>query len=171
RRGTKICSVERVVVVSSQPRLRFRTRRPLERHDGLQIDLPVLGKPFGFAVDRLWLAAKGKKPSEVYQAPAGSWVEVGLPAEHPAIPGGAPVYCSSSQAVKQKYRHERPKPGLWHGRKPLVIDAVLTQARLGVTARSGSAEVQRELLGPFAKAQDLAAIENAVRGCFARLGQ
>ena len=42
-------------------RLRFRTARALERHDGLQIDLPVLGKPFGFPVDHLWIVEGGRK--------------------------------------------------------------------------------------------------------------
>lgn len=150
-------------------RLRFRSTRPLQRHDGLQIDLPILGKPFGFPVDHLWLA--GKQPREVIETPAGALVEVALPADHPDIPLGAPVYCSSSQAVKQKYRHERPKPGLWHGRKPLHVDARLQRDRLVVNARTGNTEVQGELPGPFDSAHDLAAIEQAVRGCFARLGQ
>src|SRR5206468_10481575 len=52
-RGTPIGRVESVR--GPGPRLRFRTARALEHHDGLQIDLPVLGKPFGFAVDRLWV--------------------------------------------------------------------------------------------------------------------
>jgi putative protease len=177
-RGTPIGKVKEIIPPSLHrgrgaggegARLRFRASRALQRHDGLQIDLPILGKPFGFAVDHLWVA--GSKPREVVETPAGAIVEVGLPAEYPEIPVGAPVYCSSSQAVKQKYRHERPKPGLWHGRKPLHIDARLTCDRLIVTARSGTVEVQRELPGPFANANDLAAIEQAVHGCFARLGQ
>jgi U32 family peptidase len=193
-RGTPIGHVESLVRTKTDTRIRFRSDRALQRHDGLQIDLPILGKPFGFAVDHLWLASG--KTRDVIETPAGALVEVALPAEHPEIPLGAPVYCSSSQAVKQKYRHERPKPGLWHGRKTLQIDAVLKRDKLIVTARiregeapaepltptnHGSAgaspsrpsaiQVQRELPGPFAAAQDLAAIENAVRGCFARLGQ
>jgi putative protease len=167
-RGTPIGKVQAIVGPRHEPRLRFKAARALQRHDGLQIDLPTLGKPFGFAVDRLWLA--GARPREVIEAPAGIDVEVGLPAEHPDLPVGAPVYCSSSQAVKQKYRHERPKPGLWHGRKPIHIDAILTNDRLTVTARCESVAVSRELPGPFAKAQDLAAIEQAVRGSFNRLG-
>ena len=102
-------------------------------------------------------------------------MEVALPADHPELPRGAPVYCSSSQAVKQKYRHERPKPGLWHGRKPIEIEAMLTHDRLVVTAKSGSIQVQsascRACRFPPSAAIDLAAIEQAVRGCFARLGQ
>jgi putative protease len=153
-------------------RLLFRSNRALQRHDGLQIDLPILGKPFGFAVDQLWLYRNPhEKPREVIEAPPGALVAVALPAEHPQIPVGAPVYCSSSQTVKQKYRHERPKAGLWHGRKPLHIEAVLTRDRLAVTARTQAIQVQCELPGPFDLAQDLAALEKAVRSCFGRLGQ
>ncbi len=196
-RGTPIGHVKDIAGSKREPRLRFRSARALQRHDGLQIDLPILGKPFGFAVDHLWLA--GAQQREVIEAPAGALVEVALPADAPEIPLGAPVYCSSSQEVKQKYRHERPKPGLWHGRKPLHIDATLKHDRLLVTAgsdvtwgqafqpgqsdggRFGQAgkpgptnsfvRAQRSLPGPFAKADDPAAMERTVRGCFARLGQ
>ncbi len=133
-RGTLIGHVKDIAGPKREPRLRFRSTRALQRHDGLQIDLPILGKPFGFAVDHLWLA--GAPQREVIETPAGALVEVGLPADAPEIPHGAPVYCSSSQAVKQRYRHERPKPGLWHGRQPLHIDAVLTRDRLVVSART-----------------------------------
>src|SRR5262249_40588772 len=52
-RGTLVGKVEAVERHGPEARLRFRTARALERHDGLQIDLPVLGKPFGFPVDQL----------------------------------------------------------------------------------------------------------------------
>src|SRR5581483_5832105 len=101
-RGTFIGRVERPVAAgTTRARLRFRTSRPLELHDGLQVDLPSLGKPFGFAVDRLWVLDRGQKQGrDVFEAPAGAVVEVELPREHPELPTGAPVYCSSSQAVK-----------------------------------------------------------------------
>ncbi len=110
-RGALIGNVEAV----RQGRLRFRTRRPLERHDGLQIDLPILGKPFGFAVERMWVL-QGRRSQDSFAVPAGALVEVSLPADHPELPIGARVYCSSSQAVKQKYRYHRPKPGAWRMR-------------------------------------------------------
>lgn len=169
-RGAPIGRVESVAA----KRLRFRSSRALQRHDGLQIDLPILGKPFGFAVDHLWLAKEPRR--EVIETPAGALVEVGLPADAPEIPRGSAVYCSSSQEVKQKYRHDRPKPGLWHGRMALQIDAVLTHDGLEVQANvptlfSPGARVRTCLPGPFAKADDPAAMERAVRGCFERLGQ
>ena len=117
-------------------RLRFRTARALERHDGLQIDLPVLGKPFGFPVDHLWVVEGGRKANErdVFEAAAGSLVEVAA-AGTPAAAGRAPVYCSSSQAVKRRYRHDRPKPGLYRPRRAVRIEALLTADELAVVGR------------------------------------
>jgi putative protease len=169
-RGTLIGQVETV----RAGRLRFRTRRPLERHDGLQIDLPILGKPFGFAVERMWVIARNQS-QDAFAAPAGSLVEVSLPPDHPELPRGAPVYCSSSQAVKQKYRYHRPKPGAWRVRRRLRLEATLTAEALTVVARLVAAdgtplEVRRTLPGPFAPARELAQMETAVRSTFERLG-
>src|SRR5205085_5652739 len=104
-------------------------------------------------------------------AAAESLVEVTLPRDHPEIPRGAPVYCSSSQAVKQKYHHARPKPGQWHGVKPLQVEITLDHTALRVRAQVDGIEESRNLPGPFAPAQDLAVMEETVRSCFTRLGQ
>jgi putative protease len=194
-RGTIIGKVDRLLGKGHLSRLRFRTRRPLERHDGLQIDLdpwPVLarrgirgqeaggrgqeaggrlGKPFGFPIDQLWLVDKHSgKLREAFDAPAGALVEVGLPAEHPDIPPGAPVYCSSSQAVKQKYRHDRPKARWYRVRKPLEVNAVLRGHCLTIAARAQGEEAVAEVRGPFPPCLDRAAMEAAVRAAFTRLG-
>jgi putative protease len=179
-RGTLIGRVESVRGSGTKdPRLRFRTRRALERHDGLQVDLPVLGKPFGFAVDRLWVGgARKERPREAFDAPAGSVVEVGLPEDHPVIPSGAPVYCSSSQAVKRRYRHTRPKPGLYRPRRPLAVEAVLSPDSLVVTgtvpprrADESPVVVSRTLPGPFPAARDAHATETVARSAFEKLGE
>jgi putative protease len=169
-RGTVVGTVE----TTAAGRLRFRTGRALERHDGLQVDLPVLGKPFGFAVERLWIIEPGRKGrrQEVFEAPAGALVEVALPDDHPTLPAGAPVYCSSSQAVKQRYRHERPKPGLYRTRWPVDIMLSLTSGELTVVGRAApDVEVSRTLPGPFAPAKDAAAMAGAAAATFAKLGQ
>ncbi len=179
-RGTLVGRVKEVVDAGTRDaRLRFRTRRPLEKHDGLQIDLPVLGKPFGFAVDRLWVIGEGRKgkAQETFEAPGGSLVEVALPADHPAIPAGAPVYCSSSQAVKRHYRHERPKPGLYRLRHAAHFEVVLSENELSVVGRvsphregAEPVEARRSLSGPFPPARDAAAMEAAARDAFTKLG-
>jgi putative protease len=170
-RGTPVGNVQ-TVQLGREPRLRFHTRRPLQKHDGLQIDLPVLGKPFGFAVEKLWLVGASGKTREVFEVPAETLIEVPLPREHPELPRGAPIYCSSSQAVKQKYRYDRPKPEQWHGVQPLHIVATLVGGQLTVRGRlDDSMEMTRTVPVPFETANDLAGMEQAVRTCFARLGQ
>ena len=176
-RGTLVGKVEGI---SGRPaRLRFRTRRALERHDGLQIDLPVLGKPFGFAIDRMWTATPGRqgKRNDVFQAPAGALVEVQLPAEHPDIPLGAPVYCSSSQAVKQNYRHTRPKPGLYRTRSPFAVDVLVTEDQITGSGRILAAngdptgiEARETFSGSFGAARDSDGMRRAAHDAFARLG-
>ena len=168
-RGTLVGRVESV---TSELRLGFRTRRPLQRHDGLQIDLPILGKPFGFAVDRLWTVTPGRhgKRQEVFEAPANALVEVGLPSEHPTIPIGAPVYCSSSQAVKQKYRHARPKPNHHRTRHSIAVEIVVTDAEVIAIGRlearrpdTPACEVRRTVTGTFAPAKERSVLEAAAR--------
>ncbi|HYV37528.1 MAG TPA: U32 family peptidase, partial [Gemmataceae bacterium] len=170
-RGTLIGRVE-AVSGGSEPLLRFRTDRALERHDGLQVDLPSLGKPFGFAVDRLWIA--GSKRREVFEAEAGTMVEVGLPRDHPTLPIGAPVYCSSSQAVKQEYRYDKPKPGLHRVRQRVDIELVVTPnevSAIGRIAGDPAFECRCNLAGPFTSAKDVAAMETAARSAFDKMGQ
>jgi putative protease len=173
-RGTPVGKVEAVLDdATREPRLRFRTRRALEKHDGLQIDLPVLGKPFGFAVERLWLLPRGKgKRQEVFDAPAGSLVEVSLPRDHPELPAGAPVYCSSSQAVKNRYKYEHPKLGAFRTRRPVEVELTLTAGALIATGRVlPGVEATRALPGPFDVARDAMAMASAARGAFEKLGQ
>jgi putative protease len=175
-RGTPIGVVESVRG-GNEPRLAFRTNRPLERHDGLQVDLPGhLGKPFGFAVDRLWLARRGQRREEVVQAPAGAWVEVSLPRDHPPLPPGAPVYCSSSQAVKQRYRTAVPKSDALRRRRPIAIelrlrpDGLEAIARLTNVPAAERLEVHALATERLTAARDSAAIEAAARAAFERLG-
>src|SRR5262249_46562803 len=132
---------------------------------------------FGFAVDHLWTVGKGKREDAI-EAAAGTRVEVGLPADHPHLPLGAPVYCSSSQAVKQHYQHARPKPGFHRVRKQVDIELVLTPSHLTVPglvrprrAANEPVKVKRTLTGPFPTARDYEAMERAARVSFEKLGQ
>jgi putative protease len=173
-RGTLIGRVE--AVGGQEPKLRFKAARPLERHDGLQVDLPTLGKPFGFAVDHLWVVEPGNKNRgrEVFEALAGQVVEVNLPRDHPPLPIGAPVYCSSSQAVKQQYRFDKPKPGLHRTRRDVDVEVELSAAEMVAIGRIGgepAIECRSTVDGPFAQAHDAVAMEAAARSAFEKLGQ
>ena len=79
-RGTPVGTVDMVL---DNRVLRFRSRRAIEVHDGLQIDIPGEAKPFGFPVDALRLAGEY---AHTFEAPAHTSVEVILPEEHPEIP-------------------------------------------------------------------------------------
>ncbi len=172
-RGTLIGHVEdlREPNGTTKHYVAFTTSRALEWHDGLQIDLPALGKPFGFPVDDLWMVTPQGKKREVYTVPAGAHVEVGLPCDHPQLAVGMPVYCSSSQVVKQKYRYDRPKAGFYRPRQRLDVALRVTADRVeavGLTWRRVAATA--ELSGEFAPARDADALEPVVRTVFEKLG-
>jgi putative protease len=180
-RGTPIGQIEAVAGSgSAEPRLRLWTQRSLERHDGLQVDLPTLGKPFGFAVEHIWLIEPGRhhERREVFAADAGSLVEVSLPQGHPPLPAGAPVYCSSSQMVKQKYHHDKPKPGQFRTRRGLEVELTLTAKELVALGRlrvrrpeERIVEVRQVIAGPFEPARDATTMTAAARKAFEKLGQ
>jgi len=82
--------------------LRFKTSRELEKHDGIQIDITESERPFGFSIKNM--RPRGEQREQVV-IPAGTDVEIEiLDASPPLITKNAKVYCSSSQAVHQKYR-------------------------------------------------------------------
>ena len=179
-RGAPVGLVESLIGVGTGlPRLRFKTFRDLERHDGLQIDLPELGKPFGFAVDSLKIVGKGRGVGggNVFEAPAGSVVEVVLPKDTPSIPIGAPVYCSSSQQVKRDYRYSKPKPGQFRIRYPLdvTVDVAADGLKLRLQSRypregDRRVEIAQNAPGPFEKTRDPAKMLATARQSFEKLG-
>jgi putative protease len=165
-RGARIGRVDAV----RGGRLEFVTERAIERHDGLQVDLPTLGKPFGFAVGEMWIVGPGGRKRPVFTAPAGARVEVSLPDDRPELPVGAPVYCSSSQQVKQRYRHDRPKAGRYRPRQLLDVTLHLEPERIraaGATTYGAAAEASLSAaLGPARTPEGLA---DAARTVFSKL--
>jgi putative protease len=186
-RGARIGAVARAVPAGRAGRwVSFTTARRLEFHDGLQVDVPGLGQPFGFAIGKLRLLAPDgeARPRSVFEAPAGARIAVALPFEHPALPAGAPVYCSASQAVKQRYRFTRPKPGQYRVRRAADFEVTLEPAGLsvlvraacgaGLQVRTGPAgrpplEVKYTLKAELPPAQDAARTEAAARTAFQKL--
>ena len=159
--------------------LRFRTARPIELHDGLQVDVPGMGKPFGFAINRIEIVElpRGAKRPEFFEAPAGAVVEIELPTDHPQLPEGAAVYCSSSQDVKRRYRFDKPKPGEFRIRRSMntvvELSAAQVVARVAIPPRHErdvAASAESSIPGPFSPARNPAQMESAVRGAFGKLG-
>jgi U32 family peptidase len=118
------------------PRVKFTTDRELEIHDGLQIDLPEAARPFGFAVDALWLypAERSAPAHRVIKAPRKATVGVELPQGYATILEGARIYCSSSQAVKRRFPYDRPRPGAPCERRPVNMAITVTEQAIAVEA-------------------------------------
>ncbi len=170
-RGAPIGKVQTVLNTgSNNARLQFRTERPIERHDGMQIDLP--GRPFGFPVDTLIIMPESGKGQgkTVFEAPAGSFVQVVLPLDHPEISKNATIYCSSSQAVKRRYKFTRPKPGEFKIRKGIDVEIVVSESHLTATASHSSAKAKSEIIGSFEKGKKPEGMEAMAKQSFEKLG-
>ncbi len=153
--------------------------QPLERFDGLQMDLPDREKPFGFSVEEIRLVGARERPSgrSVFAASPGTRVAVPLPERHPRLPAGGTVYCASSQAVKRSYRWSVPRPGAWGSRFAVEFRIGLDAAGLTATATLVSGPVS---FGPVtaslparaapAPARDPGSVEGAARQAFGKLG-
>ncbi|MCC8180750.1 MAG: U32 family peptidase, partial [Planctomycetes bacterium] len=96
----------------------------VERHDGIQIDIPGESKPYGFPVDSLF-ARQGNKLQSVFRIEAGQPAAVALPADAPPLSPGLSLYLSSSQEVKRSYPYAKPKPGAYRHRLAAVVEIAL----------------------------------------------
>ncbi len=177
-RGTPVGRVEAVVRRSGRLLLRFTTSRPVERHDGIQVDVPGADRPFGFPVDHLFLAAEDRTPPrEVFESHSGDRIEVELPADAPELPEGATVYSASSQDVKRRYRFERPKPGLHRMRRKLDVTVTLATEGLSASARlaprhpgEAAVEASASVAEPLSPARNPHGTVDAVCRAFEKLG-
>ena len=173
-RGAPIGTVEAVVRSGAGAALRFRSARALERHDGLQVDVPGLDRPFGFGVSSLRIV-EGKGAVEAWEAPGGALVEVLLPDGYPQLPAGAAVYCSSSQDVKQRYRLERPNVAAQRVRRGMRVDVEVGEGGLRLSAVADAEPghtvcARHEVPGGLDAAREPAKLEAAARAAFEKLG-
>ncbi len=121
-RGARIGTVQELVKHGKATSLRFTCSLPLEKHDGLQLDIPGQSRPFGFAVDELFIVqSKTRQPKPAFTASAGQMVEVPLPPDHPPVEQNAVIYRASSQEVKRRLAVTSPKPGLYRARIPIHV--------------------------------------------------
>lgn len=178
-RGYAVGRVEEIVTLASgEVRLRFHSSQPLEVHDGIQLNVPGLPRPYGFAVERLRVldGPGGTRTGLVFEAPAGALVEVALPGDHPEIMDNAVVYCASSQEIKRRYRFEKPKPLQFRPRLPvkfeICIQAEIVQATatLLLAAPAENIAVTVEVPGAFQAARDVDQMRLAVEQTFGKLG-
>jgi putative protease len=161
-------------------RIRFVLKnQSIERHDGLQIEVPRQEKPFGFPVDELRVFSQrgNESGAAVFCAEAESSVEVTLPPEHPAIPVGAKISCSSSQAVKRSYSWPTPRPTLCRSRYPVYFELRIMPRQLEVISQpcAGPRELSdirssMTLEEPLGTARQPEKVAETARSCFAKLG-
>ena len=165
-RGTPAGRVE----LAGRGFLRFRTERPLEVHDGLQVEPPGETRPYGFAVEEIVLP----DGTRAFEVPAGSRIQVPVPPGAPHMEQGAPLFLASSQAVKRRYRFDLPNPRDLRRRFPADIRFDLSEARAEVTASAAAdghdLSVSLSLEGPFSPARKAGAMAGALQSAFGKLG-
>jgi U32 family peptidase len=165
-RGTPVGRVEN----TGHGFIQFRTTLPLEVHDGLQFELPGQTRPYGFAVEEIVLA----NGNRVFEAPAGSRLQVPTPPGAPRIEPGTELFLASSQAVKRRYRFDLPNPRDLRRRFPVNIHLALAEDRIeasaSTTADGHELSAAAALDGPFAPANNPAASTAALHTAFSKLG-
>ena len=174
-RGFGMGRIETMIRTPAGPGIKFRSPLPIERHDGCQIDLPGQSRPFGFALDRLYLAENGRlKPA--FEIPAKAAAAATLPPDAPALAPGLPIYLASSQAVRRAYPFFRPKAGSFGVGIPIRIEISLEKSTAGQTAEivcrgeAAKAFFQCRTDAPAFPARDPAGAEAAASQAFSRLG-
>ncbi|MBO4287935.1 MAG: U32 family peptidase [Kiritimatiellae bacterium] len=163
-RGARIGQVESLRKEDGARWLRFTTNRPLEKHDGIQIDLPQGGRPYGCAISLL-RRAHGRK-TEI-SVPAGTTVEIALPRDAPFLPAGAPVFCSASQEVKRRYEIHALRESALPSGSPLHVRIALRPDGMSAEAEGCRVSLPLELT----PAKQPERTEEAVRKAFARMGE
>ncbi len=156
-RGLEIGRVEKIV----KQQITVKPCYPIERYDGIQIDIPNTEKPFGFSAEQLFVNGK-----RVFQVQAGQSVTISLPPKSPFIPKNAKVYLSSSTRVKRSYPYEKPKKGQYKNRLPISVDVYLNDDCICAVCETTSVRVDSVL----SLAKDITKVENAVQNSFMKTG-
>jgi putative protease len=164
-RGALIGTVKAV----SGPWLILHSNRALQKHDGLKVEMPGETSAYGFAADEMRLASDPESKRR-FELSADAEIALRLPADHPRLAEGTPVYCSYSQAVRQRYDFSAPRPGQFRQRKPVNIH--LNHTFEGVILSASANGVQSELIldGPFEAAKNPEKAAATIRQCFEKLG-
>ncbi len=159
-RGALIGTVKAV----KGPWLILYSNRALQKHDGLKFETS-----FGFAADEMRLASdpEGKRRFEL---PADAEIALKLPADAPRLEVGAPMYCSYSQAVRQRYEFIAPRPGQFRQRRMVNVHAFQTIEKVVLTASADGVQSEVVLSGPFELARQLEKSAATIRQCFEKLG-
>ena len=139
----------------------FKTKFPIARHDGIQIDVDGQEKPFGFAVQEMRINGKNG-----FEAKAGDVVEVLMPPKAPFLRKGQNIYLASSSRVKGAYDYTKPKLGAFKPRRKVAVVAGVSESEVWAQA-----EGQRvSLSGSFTTADNPLKTKEAFEKAFAKGG-
>lgn len=160
-RGLLIGTIAKINKMGPTALLTFKTRHKIEKHDGLQIDVAGIEKPFGFSIKSLY---SGKK--SIVSAETGTMVSVALPEVHPHLNIGDSVYLASATAVKSRYEYSKPRTGAFHN--DIFADVLIEISTQQIFAISGEYSVSAQ--GHFAVAQNIAKVDGAIHEAFSKTG-
>lgn len=137
------------------------TNHKIARHDGIQIDIDGMEKPYGFSLQKFRV-----KGVAVWEANAGDGVEILLPAKVSGLKKGAAVYLASSSDVKGAYGYQKPRPKQFLQRYPIDVKLVISKNLIEARAENEKAEIR----GEFLPAQNVDKMEESVKKVFAKTG-
>jgi putative protease len=147
----------------------LNSSRALEKHDGLKVEMAGQTSAYGFAADELRLA-NDPEHKRRFELPAHVEIAVRLPSDAPRLEMGAPVYCSYSQAVRQRYHFSAPRPGQFRSRRPVDVRVFQTLEKIQFTASADGVQSELTLDGPFDPARQPEKAVDSIRKCFEKLG-
>ncbi len=168
-RGAEIGTIGSVFKDRGQQWIRFKTNRALMKHDGLKIEPGGGREPFNFFAREMRLSDNRKKHL-MFEVPANAEIEVQLPPDHPFVDAGLTLYCSASQAVRQRYGFEAPRPGTYRQRKPFDAQVELTAAGLKLSAEAENTAAELMLAEPLSEARQPEKTEAGIRRSFEKTG-
>ena len=113
----------------------FKTLYPIEKHDGLAIEVKGSDRPFGFAIDKMWVH---EKPSFTTQK--GDVVEIAVPENAPDFELSSNVYCTSSQVVKSSYHFKQTLLEKQIKKQPVDISFEMNENHIRVSSKNITVE-------------------------------
>lgn len=156
-RGLPVGKIEK----TGKNRIFVTLQHNVGRYDGLQIDVPGLGRPQGFSVQNIRVNGRN-----VFKASAGDMAEIEVSSGIGGLKKGLAVYLSSSTEVKGAYPFIKPKPKEFINGYPIDVTVEIN----GDTATAFCGAYAAVAEGNFVKAEQPQKAEEAVRAAFAKTG-
>ena len=142
--------------------LTFKTSSPIERYDGIQIDVETVERPFGFSAEELYVNKK-----RVFEVKKDQKVSIKLPDNAPFIKKGAKVYLASSTKVKRAYKYQKPKPNEYLNQTGIEVLVCIMKDKVTATCLNQTVS----LAGDFSKAKQVEKVYDNVVSSFSKTGE